>query len=118
MRTFEFFSRQGVVFLALMLVVGPIATFELDPRIGMLLVGGIFVLSGGGHFMVADKEISGRWLRKGLGIFLILFGVFTIVVMLVMFIRGEQLSTSSSHDRSGLPHSTKHCVRRWASLWL
>ncbi len=51
MRTFiKLFSRQGVVFIALMLVVGPIATFEQDPRIGMLLVGGIFAFSGGGHF--------------------------------------------------------------------
>jgi len=78
-----------------MLIVGPIVVFELDSRIGMSLVGVIFGLSGAGHFLAAQKENSARGLRKGLGIFLMLFGLFTLVVMIIMFARGEQLSVSS-----------------------
>ncbi len=92
----ELFSRRGIVFLALMLAVGPIVTFGLDSRIGMLFVGGIFALNGVGHFLVADKESFGRRLQKGIGIFLILFGFLTIVTMIVMLISGEQLSPPSS----------------------
>lgn len=95
MRPFlELFARRGIVFLALLLTVGPIVALDLDPRLGMLLAGVVFGLRGVGQFLVADKQISGRGLQKGLGIFLMLFGLFTIVVMVIMFVRGEQLSTS------------------------
>lgn len=96
MRAFlELFARRDIAFLALMLAVGPVAMFELDSRVGMLLAGVVFGLSGVGHFLAAEKETSTRGLRKGIGLFLILFGLFTIVVMTIMFVRGEQLSTSS-----------------------
>jgi uncharacterized membrane protein (UPF0136 family) len=95
MRTFlELFARRDIAFLALLLVVGPIVMFELDSRLGMLLAGVVFGLGGVGHFLAAEKETSTRGLQKALGVFLILFGLFTIVVMTIMFVRGEQLSTS------------------------
>lgn len=96
MRNFlELFARQSIVLLALMLVVGPVVVFKLDSRIGMLLAGVVFGLNGLGQFFVAEKQTSGQGLQKGIGVFLILFGLFTVVVMLIMFVRGEPLPTSS-----------------------
>ncbi|MBN2388223.1 MAG: hypothetical protein JXB85_14495 [Anaerolineales bacterium] len=97
MRKFlELFARQWFFFLALMLAVGIPVTFDLDARIGMLVVGVVFCLSGTGNVLVAPKEIRWRGLHQGAGIFLILLGLLTIATMVIMFARGEQMSGSSS----------------------
>lgn len=95
MRKFlELFARRGIVFLALLLAVGLVALLKLDARLGMLLAGVIFLLSGVGNFLVAQKESRGRGLRRALGIFLILFGLLTVAVMIVMFVLGQPLSVA------------------------
>lgn len=91
MRTFlELFARRGIVFLALMVVVGGVVMLNLDDRIGTLLIGVIFGLSGIGNWLVAEREHHARGLRKAMAVFLTLFGLFTIVVVVIKFIRGEQ----------------------------
>jgi hypothetical protein len=90
----ELFTRGEILFLALMLVVAPFVLYDFDSRIGMILVGVVFGLSGVGHFRASYKETFARGLRKSLGIFLILFGFFTVAAMVVMFFRGEHLSST------------------------
>lgn len=92
MRTFlELFARRGVVVLALIVAVGGVVMLNLDDRIGTLLIGVIFGLSGIGHWLVAERK--GRYARvlhRAMGVFLTLFGLFTVVVVVIKFIRGEQ----------------------------
>lgn len=92
-RFLELFAHRRMVIFALIFWVAPFAVYDLDPRIGILLTGLIFGLSGVGNFLAAEKESTARGLRKALGVFLILFGLFTVAVMIIMFIRGEHLST-------------------------
>lgn len=97
MRTFlELFARRGIVFLALMVAVGSVVALKLDERIGMLLAGVIFGLSGVGNWLVAARESHMRGLRRALAVFLMLFGLFTIIVMVIMFIRGDRLGVPPS----------------------
>ncbi|MDA0246379.1 MAG: hypothetical protein OT477_23465 [Chloroflexi bacterium] len=94
MRTFfTLFTRQSVVLIALVLVYLPVQQFGLDERLGMALVGLVFGFSGVGHVLTAEQETQWGCLHRGFGTGLIIFCLFTAVVMAIMFVRGEELGT-------------------------
>jgi hypothetical protein len=92
MRTFfTLFTRQSVVWVALVLVYLPVHQFGLDTRLGMALVGLVFGLSGVGHVLTAADEEPWGCLHRWVGGGLIAFCLLTAVVMVVMFVTGEEL---------------------------
>lgn len=94
MRTFFIlFTKQSVVWVALVLVYLPIHQFGVDTRLGMALVGLVFGFSGVGHVLTAAHDDQWGCLYRGFGAGLIVFCLFTAVVMAIMFVRGEELGT-------------------------
>ena len=88
---FGLFTHNIIVFVVLMVITGMTVELGVDTRIGMIGVGLTFGCSGIGQFLKANQVSNQQW-RKGLAGCLILFGLFTVVVMLLMFLMGESLN--------------------------
>lgn len=95
--------------LMIFVIFAPVFFWNLDPRIGMLLFGVLITLVSSVEYLKVTKEhprlegdqasfiganrvgCLGR-LQQALSGFFILFGLFTIVTMVVFFIVGQELS--------------------------
>lgn len=99
MRTLlELLGKRGIMFIVLMLVMFPVIKMGLDSRIGMSLAGVIFMLNGAGQILLAQKSPKGARasVGKGTGIFMIVFGMFTLIVMIIMLAIGQELGSPPS----------------------
>ena len=107
----KLFANGYFLHVALVVAIGPFVYWKLDERFGMILVGLLFSLHGlanyeeakteNTHFDDADASFIGAkrpgcmsYIEKANYIFFIFFGLFIILVTLIMFMRGERISVS------------------------
>lgn len=90
----------------------PAMYWGMDPRLAMSIFGALLIAVAWAHYIEVDEEhprlegleatfiganripLIGH-LQRGVSIFIMAFGVFMIVAMIIMFIRGERLGMSS-----------------------
>ena len=90
---FLLLTRRWAFILALLIVFVPSIQFGVDARIGMMLVGVVCGLAGRGWLLLADQfRDAGRNWRRTTGIGLLLFGGFTIMVMITLFVLDQPLN--------------------------